>query len=30
LFKAEETGIPEDYEYYEKFEWSSSAERVIV
>lgn len=30
LFAAEETGIEEDYAYYEKFEWRSSAERLIV
>ncbi len=30
LCEAEETGIEEDYIYYEKFEWRSSAERLIV
>ncbi len=30
LCEAEETGIEEDYIYYEKFEWSSSAQRLIV
>lgn len=30
LCQAEETGIEEDYIYYEKFEWRSVAQRLIV